>query len=726
MIERLSRRHVVLLGVGHTNAHVLRMWRMKAPPDTDLTCLSNYPEATYSGMLPAALAGQLEQPAMTIDLVRLCASVSARLITDPVVGLDPEAREIRFANRPNIPFDVLSIGIGSVPTCDHVQVEGETLVRIKPMQTFLQRLRAGIQSRVATKVNGPLRVVIVGSGVAGIEVALCLPSFLKSETSVTLDLRMVTRSEHLAPELERKTQERLVSLLQARGISLVTGSAVTKVTPESIILEDGQQFEADLVIWATGAAPPPLLQKLGLRLDQRGFLETDSTLQSVSLGGVFAVGDSGSMRDQPVPKAGVYAVRQSPVLWKNIHRYLNGETLIQYRPQRSFMKLINLGDGQAIGQWKGFVFSGRWVMRLKHHIDTKFMNMYRIQPPMAMEETANDDGLGQQCRGCGCKLGPETLSSALKTDVGQDYEDAAEIASSEQGTLIASTDFFSSPFQDAYLSGRVAALHSASDVIASAGTPTAALANIVLPPGDAAEHRRALSDLLAGARQEFEAMGANLVGGHTIVGPRMEVGFTVIGNSTGRLIRKGNLQTGDRLYLTKPLGIGLLLAAQMRGECRGKDYVRLVDAMLTRQHPWVAIAKESGITAGTDITGFGLIGHLFEMLQSSGVSAVLQLDSIPVLPGATEAVNAGIQSTLAPANHRIENRIRFDNDCRNHPKFELLFDPQTCGGLLFGVPQQAEDGLITRAAEHGLAAPVRVGMVESDTPTSPALRLEVG
>jgi selenide,water dikinase len=354
------------------------------------------------------------------------------------------------------------------------------------------------------------------------------------------------------------------------------------------------------------------------------------------------------------------------------------------------------------------------------------MEMFRVEPGMSMEsgDSAEAQELQQQCRGCGCKLGADVLASALNVAEGAHYEDAAEIATTAQGSMIASTDFFSSPFQDPYLAGRIAALHSASDVIASAGIPTSALANVVLPPGDPDSQRRALADILEGARQEFSAMGASLVGGHTIVGPRMELGFTVIGNSVGQqLIRKANLRIGDQLYLTKPLGTGVLLAAHMRCECGAADYVELVATMLQPQNQWARIAVACGITAGTDITGFGLAGHLLEMLDASHVSAVMHLDAVPALPGAIESLSKDIRSTLAPANRRIESMIEADDLVRKKPKYDLLFDPQTCGGLLLGVPEEVETRMLQEVNRLQLPAPVLIGRIEPGEGRSKPLRL---
>ncbi len=376
MIERLCARHVVLLGIGHTNAHVLRMWKMNPIPDTDLTCISDYTIATYSGMLPAVLAGQIPAERMQIDLVKLCSSVDARLITDRVSGINHQTSEVLFVDRPPVVFDALSIGIGSTASTGGVDIESDSFVQIKPMQTFLERLRTAIAIVEQRSERGELQVVVVGSGVAGIEITFCLPSFLKSTTSRSFSLHLVTRSDQILPEVEERTRDLVAREFDQRNVTVLAGKAVTRVTPDAVMLDDGGTINADLVIWATGAAPPALLSQLDLARDDRGFIATDRTLQSTSENKVFAVGDTGTIIDEGLPKAGVYAVRQGPILWENLHRLLDGRQLQKYKPQRSFLKLMNLGDGRAIGQWKGFAFSGRWVMRLKDTIDSSFIDKY--------------------------------------------------------------------------------------------------------------------------------------------------------------------------------------------------------------------------------------------------------------------------------------------------------------------------------------------------------------
>lgn len=721
MDERLASKHVVLLGVGHTNAHIVRMWGQSPIPDADLTCITDNPIATYSGMLPAVLAGQVPPDAMEIDLVRLCAFAGARLIIGTVSQIDSSARKVFFEDRPPISFDALSIGIGSVPTAGGVEIEPDSVVRIKPMQTFLTRLtrqceraqhsRSAVGGSAAQ--TAPLNVVVVGSGAAGIEITFCLPGFLRKHTD-HFRLTIVTRSAGILPGSPDSLKQRVQAELSERGVEVLTSTEVRDVTTRALRLKSGETIDADIVIWATGAAPPPLLSKLDLPKTADGFLAVDQTLQTTSGAPVFAVGDTGSIVSEQLPKAGVYAVRQGPILWENLQRILDGRKPVPYHPQRSFLKLINKGDGTAFGERSGFSFGGRWVMKLKDRIDSKFMAMYQMTGEMPADVEP------MQCRGCGCKLGGDVLQAALENQFhGTDTDsnnavplDDAAIIETGQGRIVASTDFFSSPVNDPYLAGRIAALHSASDLVAMGADIRAALANVVVPAGDSRSQRQGLDDVLTGAREEFTAMGAEIVGGHTIVGSRWEIGFTVIGQPlSDALLRKDNLRPGDQLYITKPIGIGILLAAHMRGACPARHYVTLMDTMLQRQHPVAEIVASLGIDAGTDITGFGLIGHLIEMLTASAVSATLELKSIPMLPGAADALISGIESTLAPANRHVEPLIEAHSSLRTLPEYRALFDPQTCGGLLLGVRQDLVNTFEERLQNELNIVAARVGEV---------------
>jgi pyridine nucleotide-disulfide oxidoreductase family protein len=382
MPTSLPDREVVLWGMGHTNLLVARMWSKDPIPDARLTCVADGLISTYSAMLPGVLAGQYPRERMEIDLGRLCDAAGARLIRGNVTGLDLPARRVLFADRPPISFDVLSIGIGSVPSRDGVDGLGENVLAIKPMPTFLDRLRERLLALGRRPAGRSLRIVVVGGGAGGVEIAFCSPTFVsRTLGDVPVELSLIQAGEHLVAGSLPTTNDRLRRSLESRGVRLHLGPRVTHIVPDGVWLADGRQVEADVIIWATGATAPPIVGTLGLPVDERGFLLTRPTLQTLADAPIFAVGDAGTIGESPTPKSGVYAVRQAPVAWKNIACVLDDRPLRLYRPQRDFLKLFNTGDGRAIGEYLGFTFEGRWCWRLKDWIDRRFMRQFAPDHP---------------------------------------------------------------------------------------------------------------------------------------------------------------------------------------------------------------------------------------------------------------------------------------------------------------------------------------------------------
>jgi selenide, water dikinase len=374
-----SGTELVLLGIGHTNAHVLRQWLSSPIRDVRLTCVSEFPVATYSGMLPGVLAGQYAPERMEIDLVGLCSLAGVRLIVEPVTKIDAAGSRLMFAHHPPLSYDLLSIGVGSVPDRSDVRIETETCIDIKPMQTFLARLRTALKSAVARKHERPLQIVVVGGGAGGVEISLCLPGFLRRMLDGReFEIRIVHQGAEILPGVSTGMRRRAMARFGKRGVEVTLAETVRAVDGEGIQTASGRRIPADLVIWTGTAIASPLLRESGLPLDDRGFVRTHRTLQSISGLSIFAVGDAGTIDGEPIPKAGVYAVRQGPVLWQNIVKAVHGEPLRTYRPQKTFLKLLNCGDGTAIGDYRGWSCEGRWVWRLKDRIDSRFMSQFRI------------------------------------------------------------------------------------------------------------------------------------------------------------------------------------------------------------------------------------------------------------------------------------------------------------------------------------------------------------
>jgi selenide,water dikinase len=723
MHSSLPRHDVVLLGVGHTNAHVLRMWRMAPLSDCRLTCISDHDWATYSGMLPGTLAGLYPSERMQIDLVRLCAATGARLIRSRVIGLDREARRLLFDDRPPIPYDVLSVGIGSLPRNGGLATRDDTLLTIKPMQTFLDRLQARLTVLAKPATQRPLHLAVVGAGAGGVEICFCLPHYLRRNwPELRFDLRLIDRSGVLngAPARTAAAARRE---LAARGVELVLGREVRSAANGQVVLDDGTQLEVDAALWATTATAPPLLRRLGLATDDDGFLLTRGTLQTTSDDRVFAVGDSGTSAANRTPKAGVFAVRQGPVLWQNIQMLLKGEPCVEYLPQRGFLSLLATGDRRAILSYKGMTFHASWCWKLKDYIDSRFMNMYQDYRPMPGHDAQAEPAAStMRCTGCGGKVGGSVLSRVLDrleippsphVLVGLEAPDDAAIVRMPEGRpVVATVDFFTAFLDDPYLVGRVAALNALSDVFAIGASPLAALAIATVPVGPERQQEQLLHELLAGGLEELRRAGATLAGGHTIEGPNVTIGFTVLADSMqGPPKLKGNLRAGDRLVLTKPLGTGILLAAHNQARLRAEWFDPLLRMLLAGNQRPAAIAHELGVQAITDVTGFGLAGHLLEMLRASGVGSELHLDRLPLLPGVAELVAEGVESTLAPANRAAQAEIE-DRRPGDPPQAQsIIFDPQTSGGLLCGVAAANADALVSRLRGEGCPDATIIGEV---------------
>ena len=720
MDQELPEHEIVLLGAGHTNAHIIRSWRMKPLPGVRLTCVSDHLEAVYSGMLAGMLAGEYNEDRMKIDLVRLCASCGVRLVHGRGVGLDLAHRQLLVEGRPPIHYDALSIGIGSRP---RVSPGGENGLSIKPMQTFLSRLRVKLDQALTNNRSGPLRVAIVGGGAAGVEIACCLDEFIRRNCSAQAPMQiiLVDADNEILYEKPPRARHLVAGELRRRGIELKLEKRIEYVERDCVLIcECGERIDADLTIWTTSAQPAAVLTKLGLQCDEHGFLLTRTTLQSVGDDCVFAVGDSGTVEGDKYAKAGVFAVRQGPVLWENLRRKLRGEPLLKWKRQRHFLSIVNTGRQRAILTYRRLSLHGKWWWRWKDHIDSRFMDQYQQYPPPMLMEAPTREGfdLSRQCGGCGCKVSPEVLQGSL-SDLNQDDDprilvgldepdDIALLRNSTGGSTAVSTDFFSAFVDDPFLLGRVAAINAMSDLFAKGATPNVALSIAVLPPGTKEQQARLLRELLAGGAREFQPAGVTIVGGHSVVGQRLLFGFTILGDAEqGQVMRKTSPRAGDVLVLTKPLGTGVLLAAHMQAKCHAAWWSPLVANMLQSNQLAAEAAMQLSVSAATDITGFGLAGHLLEVLSSDEVTAEVSLSRLPALPGVKELLESGIQSSLAPANQANCYAMEVESQLAQNTDVNIMYDPQTSGGLLFAMPEAEAE----RIAIELSPAPTVIGHV---------------
>ena len=711
---------------------------MRPLPDVRLTLVVDRPEAVYSGMVPGFVAGDYAPYELEIDVVPLARRARAAVVLAPALSIDPGLRRIEVAGRPTLAYDVASLDFGAGVRGLDLPGVREHALATRPIRTLVDRLRAAVEAARTRRGGAPLRIAVVGAGVAGLELAFTLAARLRGEgTKAELDI--YTDAEAPVPGYAAGASASVARRAARRGIRLHTRRPVSAVEPGALRLGE-ERVAADLVVWATGAAPAGRPDTSRLPCSAQGFVRVDSTLEVVGHAGLFAAGDCAVLDDHPqLPKAGVYAVRQGPVLDANLRACLSGRKLRPYRPQKHFLSLLHLGDRTALASKWGMHVAGSWVWNWKDRIDRRFMR--RFQVPLETAERSSDfpdpEDMGMEqmaCGGCAAKLGASSLERALKrleapladptVLLGLDRPDDAAAWTTPQGDVVLATiDAFRAFADDPWLVGRVAAVNAVSDVLAKGGTPRHALALVSLPelPDSVAEEL--LFQTLSGVRAALDPEGISLVGGHTTQGPELYVGLSVTGElpSANDALTLAGLRPGDALLLSKPLGTGVLLAADMQGLARGAWVQTAYASMLRSNSAAARIARRSGASASTDVSGFGLAVHLAEMLRAGGVRARLDRTALPALPGSVELLRRGLRSTFHRQNAQGAYDIRASSGPAGDEQVELLYDPQTSGGLLFGVCEDRARETLDRLTEAGDAGAAIIGRAEPPQAEKPLI-----
>ena len=652
---------------------------------------------------------------------------------------------------------------------------GVTGQPVKPLEPFLAWL---------TSLTPGSHLRIRGGGAAAVELALAL------------------RARGHAPRLLLRSQE------------LRLGSAAANRLGERLLAEAGIPLEqnvppaapADLA--CTGSRAPAWLAAALPVEPTTGRVLTAASLQVLEHPLLFAIGDCAVVAEAPRPASGVWAVRAAPLLATNLQRSLEQpeRPLRPWRPQRRALQL--LGDGgwspqgpRAAAFWGPFALGpSPWLWRWKRHLDQRFLEGFAALAPMQPEAMA--------CRGCSAKLAAAPLEAALarlegmatvpapfstpteravtdqaamdrddgRSGLGAGAspggasaaapppapsaapppEDAAVVASTTDGSLLLqSVDGFPALLADPWLNARLTTLHACGDLWASGAAVESVQALVTLPEGAPSLQEELLLQTLAGVRSVLDPLGARLIGGHTLEGrdgAGLTLALTVNGRAEpGRHWLKGPLQEGDALLLCGPLGSGVLFAAAAAGVARPGWIDAALETMQRSQAPLVELLSAHGCRACTDVTGFGLLGHLGEMLAASqprgrghdrrgGPPLTVRLEArrIPAFIGALELLDQGWASTLAPANARAlallarpvhlvwEAFGTVGSALPELPAAEsgaggaavsmaaleaLLIDPQTCGPLLAALPAERAGAALDALQRAGFPEAALIGRV---------------
>ncbi len=385
-------KRLVLVGAGHAHAEVLRQWAAAPVPGVELSLVSPLALAPYSGMVPGWLAGLYRFEDICIDFAPLAAAAGARFLLDEVTALDAAGRSLQLGSGEALRYDVLSLNAGSTlhPPAALSQRPGVRVLSLRPLSDLhraWQVLLDELQADGAVRAAKPLRVTAVGGGAAGVEALLAVLVRLRAlQPQRLITGRLFNRAPELLPGLARGAARALHRALKAAGVAVHLDQSF-----DEAVLDRDDAGQEQLLLWATGAQAHAWQAASGLAVSEAGFFTIGPSLQSTSHPEVFAVGDCAEW-SPPLPKAGVFAVRQGPVLAQNLRAALLGSALARYGPQRQALALLALGDGRAVAARGPWAASDRWLgpwfgralWRWKDHIDQTFLQRYRPVSPAAL------------------------------------------------------------------------------------------------------------------------------------------------------------------------------------------------------------------------------------------------------------------------------------------------------------------------------------------------------
>ena len=367
----MPNKKLVLIGGGHTHVLLIHALAIKPIHGVDVILISEKKLTPYSGMLPGYVAGYYSLAQTNIDLQRLCKTANVEWIEKRVVDIDTVSQKIVSVNEETIHFDKLSIDIGSTPD-QSIKGANEFALGVKPIAGFQARWNDLLASHDLKQLQGHWG--IVGAGAGGVELVLAMAQRLKGSSE--LKLHLIYRGEHVLSGYPARVVTHAEKALEQLGVKQHPNFSVAEVTRDNIESISGESIRLDQSIWCTGGVGAQWLKVTGIALNIDNFIEVNEFLQSTSHQNIFAVGDVAEMINDPRPKAGVYAVRQAPILECNLRLAFNNQPLEPTDLQTQFLSLISLGEKSAIASRNGVVFKGRWVWRLKDWIDQRFMALF--------------------------------------------------------------------------------------------------------------------------------------------------------------------------------------------------------------------------------------------------------------------------------------------------------------------------------------------------------------
>ena len=371
-----SAMRLLLLGGGHSHALALLRLADPPPPPLRITLMSPSELTPYSGMLPGWIAGHYRRGECFINLAALAGRLGIDFVQAAASHVDADSRLVKTECGARIGYDVLSINTGAIPSPPFASSGGGggDAMTVKPIDDFIRWL-----SWLEDYRGGKMNLVVVGGGASGVETALAADFRLRrrfGKRPREFSIAVAEAGDAILPQHPPPARRRVGDILRARKIEVMCGERAESFFNKELVFAGGRRIAADKVVFATPAESPKWTQTSGLQLDSRGFVLVNRYLQSVSHAEVFACGDIASHSYCPLPKSGVFAVRQGFPLARNLLALAANRPLIEWMNSPRALSIISIGEKSAVASRGGLVASGRWVWRWKDFLDRRFMNKF--------------------------------------------------------------------------------------------------------------------------------------------------------------------------------------------------------------------------------------------------------------------------------------------------------------------------------------------------------------
>ena len=673
------KKRLVLIGIGNSHLYLLRYLKKIPTEKLEIYIILNYIYHPVSDTLPGYISRKYSFNQSHIDIIPIVRWLNCEFIHSKVKQINPEKKSITLKNTSEIFYDFLSINTGSFTTISVPFVLQNTIFS-KPIPKFIADIDKLIQNII--QKNYFHKIAIIGGSITSIELAFALYERIREELQKSIkaiesfSIQIFTSKKEILPELTQKQRLVLLKNLYKAGIKVHTEKNINKITKNSIQCNQLESFEIDYSIICSGDSVSDFIKNSSLKKDEKGFLLTHPTFQLIGYDNIFTYSDIATIQNTPSQNL-TFHKKQESILAKNIIFYIQNKKLIFYKPQKNFSKIITTSKNNAIFCNRFLNLQGSIIDKIKKKVDFKFLKLYKNLPA---EESQFAPSLQEISSSIFNQALKSNLSSNLLSNpkAGEDY--------SNQNIF-----FIKKKLPDYFLFGKIAANYCTNKFWAKEITIDTITPFVFLQKNTFQSNQENLKRVLDGIQSFCQEYSINIKKGRVFEKEYnlMKLGMMIKGEAKKQ--QKKNDFYANNLIITKPIGTGMLLQAFTENKIQGQYYQVLINHLLLSNKKSIDLAPIKPFFC-VDIGSRGILPSIFEKLDKN-YKLILNINKIPVLDGFTK-----LQNVISPSKIQKRNESLFPQITINK---NILFNPQTCGPLVFTIPVEKTTSFLKEIQKKG-------------------------